>query len=81
MITYTPTSLSDLLCAVLIKSNPKFCFSGVIPNSDFLSGSGVEVDSRKAVIVDKVTQAIEDITYSQSLLYIDIKGEHSLFHG
>ncbi|XP_034461241.1 apoptosis inducing factor mitochondria associated 4 isoform X2 [Hippoglossus hippoglossus] len=26
---------------------------GVIPNSDFLEGSGVEVDSRKAVIVDK----------------------------
>ncbi|XP_026197038.1 apoptosis inducing factor mitochondria associated 4 [Anabas testudineus] len=26
---------------------------GVIPNSDFLAGSGVEVDSRKAVIVDK----------------------------
>ncbi|XP_042342326.1 apoptosis inducing factor mitochondria associated 4 [Plectropomus leopardus] len=26
---------------------------GVIPNSDFLSGSNVEVDSRKAVIVDK----------------------------
>lgn len=26
---------------------------GVIPNSDFLSGSKVEVDSRKAVIVDK----------------------------
>lgn len=26
---------------------------GVIPNSDLLAGSGVEVDSRKAVIVDK----------------------------
>uniref|UniRef100_UPI0037E7B826 apoptosis inducing factor mitochondria associated 4 n=1 Tax=Semicossyphus pulcher TaxID=241346 RepID=UPI0037E7B826 len=26
---------------------------GVIPNSDFLAGSGLEVDSRKAVIVDK----------------------------
>ncbi|XP_019944120.2 apoptosis inducing factor mitochondria associated 4 [Paralichthys olivaceus] len=26
---------------------------GVIPNSDFLEGSGVEVDARKAVIVDK----------------------------
>ncbi|XP_067364460.1 apoptosis inducing factor mitochondria associated 4 isoform X2 [Channa argus] len=26
---------------------------GVIPNSDFLAGSGVEVDSSKAVIVDK----------------------------
>ncbi|XP_062242138.1 apoptosis inducing factor mitochondria associated 4 [Platichthys flesus] len=26
---------------------------GVIPNSDFLEGSGVEVDSRKAVVVDK----------------------------
>ncbi|XP_029026334.1 apoptosis inducing factor mitochondria associated 4 isoform X2 [Betta splendens] len=26
---------------------------GVIPNSDFLAGSGVEVDSKKAVIVDK----------------------------
>ncbi|KAM9800860.1 apoptosis inducing factor mitochondria associated 4 [Neosynchiropus ocellatus] len=26
---------------------------GVIPNSDFLAGSGVEVDSRKAIVVDK----------------------------
>ncbi|XP_070761728.1 apoptosis inducing factor mitochondria associated 4 [Enoplosus armatus] len=26
---------------------------GVIPNSDFLAGSGLEVDSRRAVIVDK----------------------------
>ncbi|XP_059187276.1 apoptosis inducing factor mitochondria associated 4 [Centropristis striata] len=26
---------------------------GVIPNSDFLAGSGLEVDSKKAVIVDK----------------------------
>ena len=39
------------------KSNPKICFTGVIPNSDFLEGSGVEVDSRKAVIVDKVTHS------------------------
>uniref|UniRef100_A0A7N8YEC9 Apoptosis inducing factor mitochondria associated 4 n=1 Tax=Mastacembelus armatus TaxID=205130 RepID=A0A7N8YEC9_9TELE len=29
------------------------CFSGVIPTSDFLTGSGVKLDSRKAVIVDK----------------------------
>ncbi|XP_055003884.1 apoptosis inducing factor mitochondria associated 4 [Boleophthalmus pectinirostris] len=27
---------------------------GVIPNSDFLQGSGVEIDSRKAVIVNKL---------------------------
>ncbi|TNN38633.1 Apoptosis-inducing factor 3 [Liparis tanakae] len=27
---------------------------GVIPNSDFLAGSGLEVDLRKAVVVDKV---------------------------
>uniref|UniRef100_A0A3Q3LJQ8 Apoptosis inducing factor mitochondria associated 4 n=1 Tax=Mastacembelus armatus TaxID=205130 RepID=A0A3Q3LJQ8_9TELE len=31
----------------------KICFSGVIPTSDFLTGSGVKLDSRKAVIVDK----------------------------
>uniref|UniRef100_A0A672ZB79 Apoptosis inducing factor mitochondria associated 4 n=1 Tax=Sphaeramia orbicularis TaxID=375764 RepID=A0A672ZB79_9TELE len=30
---------------------------GVIPNSDFLSGSGIEVDSHKAVIVDKFMRA------------------------
>uniref|UniRef100_A0A3Q2CR36 Apoptosis inducing factor mitochondria associated 4 n=1 Tax=Cyprinodon variegatus TaxID=28743 RepID=A0A3Q2CR36_CYPVA len=29
------------------------CFSGVVPNTDFLAGSDVAVDSRKAVIVDK----------------------------
>lgn len=33
----------------------KDLFLGVIPNSDFLTGSQLEVDSRKAVIVDKVT--------------------------
>lgn len=42
----------------------KFCFSGVIPNSDFLAGSGVEVDSRKAVIVDKVTTLGHDLHLS-----------------
>lgn len=43
----------ELLCAVVLNLYTKTCFSGVIPNTDFLTGSGVEVDSRKAVIVDK----------------------------
>lgn len=34
-------------------SRKKKCFSGVIPNSDFLQGSGVEMDRQKAVIVNK----------------------------
>lgn len=53
--------------AMITWFNLSLCFSGVIPNSDFLAGSGVEVDSRKAVIVDKVTQAVEDIAHSQTL--------------
>lgn len=35
------------------KKNP-LCFSGVVPNTDLLAGSGVEVDPRGAVLVDKV---------------------------
>lgn len=51
---------SDLFCAVQQKSNNKISsFSGVIPNSDFLAGSKLDVDSRNAVIVDKVTQSLE----------------------
>lgn len=38
-----------------IESNTKICFSGVVPYTDFLTGSGVEVDPGKAVVVDKVT--------------------------
>lgn len=36
----------------------KICFSGVIPNADLLTGSGVEVDPRRAVVVDKVTLSL-----------------------
>lgn len=32
-----------------------YIFSGVIPNTDFLSGSKLEIDSRKTLVVDKVT--------------------------
>uniref|UniRef100_A0A8C4GJN2 Apoptosis inducing factor mitochondria associated 4 n=1 Tax=Dicentrarchus labrax TaxID=13489 RepID=A0A8C4GJN2_DICLA len=47
-------SHSDFFCAVLQKSITKISvFSGVIPNSDFLAGSELEVDPMKAVIVDK----------------------------
>lgn len=36
----------------------QICSSGVIPNSDLLAGSGVEVDARGAVVVDKVTRSL-----------------------
>lgn len=34
------------------------CFSGVVPNTDLLAGSGVDVDARGAVVVDKVTLSL-----------------------
>ncbi len=48
-------SFRTFLCSSA-KNKPKvFCLSGVIPNSDFLAESKLEVDSKKAVIVDEVT--------------------------
>lgn len=52
-------SQTEISCAVPPISKSNISFSGVIPNSDLLAGSGVEVDSRKAVVVDKVTQPLE----------------------
>lgn len=54
-------SQTETSCVVPPISESIICFSGVIPNSDLLAGSEVEVDSRKAVIVDKVTQPVEGI--------------------
>ncbi|XP_074498025.1 apoptosis inducing factor mitochondria associated 4 [Sebastes fasciatus] len=42
-----------LKSGVVLEADVVIAGIGVIPNSDFLAGSEVEVDSRKAVIVDK----------------------------
>ncbi|KAM7399432.1 hypothetical protein PAMP_018705 [Pampus punctatissimus] len=42
-----------LKSGITLEANVVIVGIGVIPNSDFLAGSEVEVDSRKAVIVDK----------------------------
>ncbi|KAM7413269.1 hypothetical protein PAMA_020584 [Pampus argenteus] len=42
-----------LKSGITLEANMVIVGIGVIPNSDFLAGSEVEVDSRKAVIVDK----------------------------
>uniref|UniRef100_A0A3P8XQL6 Rieske domain-containing protein n=1 Tax=Esox lucius TaxID=8010 RepID=A0A3P8XQL6_ESOLU len=48
-------SLDKLECLIgaVLKTDVVIAGIGVIPNSDFLKGSSVEVDSRKAVIIDK----------------------------
>uniref|UniRef100_A0A6Q2XEZ3 Rieske domain-containing protein n=1 Tax=Esox lucius TaxID=8010 RepID=A0A6Q2XEZ3_ESOLU len=42
-----------LKSGAVLKTDVVIAGIGVIPNSDFLKGSSVEVDSRKAVIIDK----------------------------
>ncbi|XP_058489620.1 apoptosis inducing factor mitochondria associated 4 [Solea solea] len=42
-----------LKSGTVLKADVVIAGIGVIPNSDFLEGSGVEVDSRKVVVVDK----------------------------
>ncbi|XP_054650213.1 apoptosis inducing factor mitochondria associated 4 [Dunckerocampus dactyliophorus] len=52
---------------------------GVIPNSDFLTGSGVEVDSRRAVIVDKFMKTkVADVFSAGDVTSfpLTIRGDH-----
>lgn len=61
--------LTATFCRVVrwIKSKRNICFPGVIPNTDWLAGSGVEVDPRGAVVVDKVKpQPSKHATAAQS---------------
>lgn len=53
----------------------KICFSGVIPNTDLLAGSGVEVDPRGAVVVNKVTLSLASTPLVQKQICVKLQSQ------
>ncbi|KAJ0063456.1 hypothetical protein NL108_002682, partial [Boleophthalmus pectinirostris] len=56
LICNVPTQVKEVVLkdGQVLEADVVILGIGVIPNSDFLQGSGVEIDSRKAVIVNKL---------------------------